>query len=84
MPFVHAVVGHNVLGLAVLFFLIPLALASMVFWIWMLISAIQNQGLSDNERICWVLVIVFLHLIGALLYLIIAHRKQPPPPRQAV
>jgi len=51
----------------------------MVFWIWMLISAIQNKGITDNERICWVLVIVFLHFIGAALYFFIGHPKRLAP-----
>jgi len=71
------------LGIVFLLFLIPLALLSMVFWIWMLISAIQNKGLNDTERICWVLVIVFLHFIGALIYLVFGHSKKPPPQKEA-
>jgi hypothetical protein len=63
--------------LLLLVFLVPIALVSMAFWIWMLVSAIQNKNLSDNERICWVLAIIFLHIIGALLYLIIGRNKQP-------
>jgi len=66
-----------------LLFLLPLVLLSTVFWIWMLISAIQNKGLNDTERICWVLVIVFLHFIGALIYLVVGHSKKPPPQKEA-
>ncbi len=63
------------------FFLVglPIAIALFAFWIWMLISAIQNQGLSDNEKIVWVLVIVFLHWLGALLYFFIGHPKRHAP-----
>jgi hypothetical protein len=83
MPVVEPAVHlHNVFGIFFLFFVIPVFLVSMVFWIWMLISAIQNKGLTDTERICWVLAIIFLHFIGALLYLVIAHGKQPPPQKE--
>jgi Phospholipase_D-nuclease N-terminal len=51
-----------------------------VFWIVMLVSAIKNQGLSDGEKIGWVLVIVFFHLIGSLLYLFIGYPKRNRPP----
>lgn len=54
-----------------------LALGAFVFWLWMLIHAIQNRGLSDSERIVWVLVIIFLNLLGALLYLIVGKSKTP-------
>ena len=45
-----------------------LAIAAFVFWIAMLINAIGNKRLSGTEKIVWVLVIVFLHFLGALIY----------------
>jgi len=56
-----------------------IALAVFAFWIWMLIDAIQNKGLTDGEKICWVLAVVFLHIIGALLYFFIARPKRNTP-----
>jgi hypothetical protein len=53
-----------------------LALAFTVFWIWMLVAAIQNKALTDGEKVGWVLAIVFLHLIGAVLYFFIGHPKR--------
>jgi hypothetical protein len=73
-----AVLGMGAGELLVVLFILPIVLLTTVFWIWMLISAIQNKGLTDTERICWVLAIFFLHVLGALLYLVIAHGKQPP------
>ncbi len=71
--------------LLLLLFLFPFTLALFAFWIWMLIHAIQNRGLTDSERIVWVLVIIFLHALGALLYLLIGRPKAnnivAPPPR---
>jgi hypothetical protein len=55
--------------------LVPLALLSLVFWIWMLIHAIQNKGLTDTEKIVWVLVIIFLHLLGAVIYFFVGRPK---------
>jgi hypothetical protein len=66
------------MGIIELFFMMIfgiIALLACVFWIWMLIDAIQNKGLSDGEKIGWVLAIVFLHIIGALLYFFIARSK---------
>jgi hypothetical protein len=69
-------------GIISLFFVLVLgaiALAACVFWIWMLVSAIQNKGLSDGEKIGWVLAIVFLHFLGALLYFFIGWPKRRTP-----
>ena len=53
----------------ILLFCIPIGLAMIAFWIWMLIHAVQNKGLSDSERLAWVLIIALLHFLGALIYL---------------
>ena len=60
--------GGEIVLLMAMLLAIPLALAFFAFWIWMLIHAIQNKGLSDGEKTAWVLVIALLHFIGALIY----------------
>lgn len=47
-----------------------------LFWIWTLIDAIRNKGLSDGERVCWVLAILFLQILGSVLYYMIGRPKQ--------
>lgn len=68
-----------------LLFLLPFLLAvsifslgtlACVFWIWMLVDAIRNEGLSEGEKIGWVLAIVFLHFIGGALYFFIGRPKR--------
>ena len=46
-----------------------------VFWIWMLVDCIKNPRLTGNERVIWALVILFLHGIGALIYLLVGRNK---------
>ena len=61
--------GGLLLGGGLLFVVfIVIALAASVFWIWMLIDAIQNPALDGTMRIVWVLVILFTHILGALVY----------------
>ena len=60
----------------ILLFVLPLVLAAFAFWIWMLISAIQNKGLTEGEKIAWVLVIALLHFLGALIYFFVARPKR--------
>jgi hypothetical protein len=59
----------------ILLFALPITL----FWLWTLIDAIQNKGLSDGEKICWVLAILFLQILGAFLYFMIGHPKRLRP-----
>ena len=44
------------------------ALAATVFWIVMLVDAIRRDFSDSTAKIIWVLVIVFTHLLGALIY----------------
>jgi hypothetical protein len=41
----------------------------------MLVHAITNKGVSDGEKICWVLVVIFLPVLGAVLYFFIGRPK---------
>ena len=63
-----------------LLFLIPLGLAVFAFWIWMLIHAAQNKGLSEGEKVAWVLIIVLVHFLGALIYFFVGRPKAKLPP----
>src|SRR5204862_1385389 len=85
-----------VVFLFLLFFL--LSLAGVAVWIWALIDCIQvpDDGLYESgNKLVWVLIIVFLNVIGAILYLAIGrprgvsgiqrasgdgHLPPPPPP----
>ncbi len=77
----EAIAGLGVLLLVL--FLVGLGIALTVFWIWMLVSAIQNKGLTDGEKTGWVLAIVFFHFIGSLLYLLLGHPKRKVQPAAA-
>jgi hypothetical protein len=71
-------IGSIIGGAIGLFFVLISALvglAGTVFWIWMLVHAITNKGLGDGEKIAWVLVIIFLPLIGCILYFFIGRPK---------
>ena len=70
----HHYIG-GAFGLFAVGVIFALALLAVVFWIWMLIDAIQNPGLNGTEKVVWVLVILFLHFLGALIYYFVGRRK---------
>ncbi|HEX2425122.1 MAG TPA: PLDc N-terminal domain-containing protein [Actinomycetota bacterium] len=82
-------------ALFLLFFLV-VAVLGTVAWIWALVDAIrvpEESMFRAGNRLIWVLVIVFGHLLGAIAYLAIGRpdastRRRgasfvppPPPPR---
>jgi cytochrome c oxidase assembly factor CtaG len=56
-----------------------MVLCVFIFWICMLVSAIQNKGISDGEKIGWVLAMIFFHFIGSTLYFFIGRPKRNTP-----
>jgi len=63
-------------GIFLLFFtLIGAALGLFVFWVWMLIDCAQAPEDPANNRVAWILILVFTHWLGALLYFLIV--RQP-------
>jgi hypothetical protein len=58
-------------GLGLIFVLF--AIASFVLWIWALISALSSN-MPSTEKLVWVLVIIFLPVLGPILYLVIGRK----------
>ncbi len=51
-------------------FVLMLVIGASIFWIWAIVDCVKNTRLSDSERVAWVLVVIFLHFLGALIYLV--------------
>ena len=69
-------IGLGILEFFLVLFLAPLALLAFAFWIWMLVHAITNNGLTDIEKLIWVIVILFTHFIGAAIYFFVGRPKR--------
>ena len=48
-----------------------LGLAATVLWVWMLIDCAIKEPSVGNDKIVWILIIIFAHWIGALIYLLV-------------
>ena len=80
----------------VLLFFLGVALVGTVVWIWALVDAVRvpdDAMYRAGNKLVWVLVIVFGHLLGAIAYLAVGRPSAastraasspvppPPPPR---
>ncbi len=60
------------LGLSLFFALvIPLVLLCFGFWLWMLIDCATNEPDTGNNKVVWIIIIVFAQIVGAVLYWIV-------------
>jgi len=52
------------------------AIAGTGLWIWMLVDCATKEPDTGNNKVVWILIIVFAHFIGALIYLIVRRPKR--------
>jgi hypothetical protein len=57
------------------FFFLALVVAYAVLWFYCIINAITRTDLDTTQRLIWIVVLLFLHGIGPILYLILARRR---------
>jgi len=63
-------VGIMPFGCCCIFYvlLILFALVAKAFWIWMIIDVATNEPGEDQNKIVWLLVVIFTSFIGAAIY----------------
>ncbi len=76
---------HAAWGMLIFLPVLLISLVCFAFWLWMLVDCATNQGLKGNDKIVWVLIVLFAHFIGALIYFFVARPKRaleggPLPP----
>jgi hypothetical protein len=60
------ILGCALLGLSIFLF---------IFWILMIIDAATRKFKSDADKIIWILIIISLHILGAIIYYFVIKRK---------
>jgi prolipoprotein diacylglyceryltransferase len=58
---------HEVIAVLILL----VFLAAFAFWIWMLVECITKEPDAGNNKLIWIIVIVFTQIIGAVIYYVI-------------
>jgi hypothetical protein len=62
------------MGFMELFFLV--ALAGLAFSVWMLVDCLTHEASVGNDKLVWVLVILFAQPIGGFIYYFVRHCKR--------
>lgn len=57
-----------------IFITFAIVIGAIVFWFWMLVDALKKKHFED--KLVWVLVLIFLNIVGALLYYIIVYKEK--------
>ena len=57
-------------------FAICVGLGCLAFWIWMLVDCATKEPDTGNTKVCWLMIILFAHIIGALIYYFVRVRRR--------
>lgn len=63
------------INLAICIIVPVLIILGTAFWIWTIVDAAQRKFAIENEKLLWILVIVFGQLVGAIVYYVAVMRK---------
>ena len=58
-------------------FLIPLIIVELALLVFALVDLMKRSHMSQNTRIVWILVIIFINIIGPIVYFIFGRKEQP-------
>ena len=53
-----------------------LGLVGLILWIWMLIDCLKREFKGENDKLLWILVILFGGIIGGAIYYFMIKRKE--------
>jgi hypothetical protein len=77
LPLLFADAANTFFGLGVVGLCVALAL--LLFSVWMLVDALTNASLSSTMRVVWAVVIFFAPFLGAVAYFIVARNPVAKP-----
>ena len=60
------------------------ALIGFLFWLWMLVDCATKESDEGNTKIVWILIIVFTHIIGAVVYYFVRRPQRCYPRSQDI
>lgn len=61
--------------LIILLYLV-LVVGSLTIWVWMLVDCAAREPSTGNDKIVWILIILFFGPIGALIYYAVRRPKR--------
>lgn len=66
----------GIIHIMIALFFLAAGIGGTVFWVWMLIECATKESNEGNDKLVWILIIIFTHWIGALIYLLVRRPKR--------
>ena len=72
---VSSMISMGIFGVFLFLIFAGVGIFLFVFWILMIVDCVQRKFKNDNDKLVWILVLIFLHVLGALIYYFVVKRK---------
>ena len=69
------VISFGLVMMFLTFLFVALGIGLFIFWIVMLIDCAKRKFKLENDKIMWILIIIFLGWLGAIIYYFVVKRK---------
>jgi hypothetical protein len=69
-------IGAGIIGIFLMLIFIGLSVFFFIFWILMIIDCVKRKFKEENDKIIWVIVIIFAGIIGAAIYYFVVKNKK--------
>lgn len=61
-------IGVTILVILFVIGIVALAIFLFVFWILMIVDCAKRNFKSEIEKVVWILILIFIHILGAIIY----------------
>ena len=66
----------SILGILLFLACGVVGLIGTIMWIWALIDCATKESSEGNDKVIWILIILFTHWIGAVIYLVVRRPRR--------
>jgi prolipoprotein diacylglyceryltransferase len=63
-------------GMTYGFVFVLLILTGFTFWIWMIVDCVTHEPSTGNDKVVWIVILVFTYVVGALIYYFVRRRPR--------
>ena len=63
--------GMGLAELLIIIIALGIGIGGSILWIWMIIDCATKEPSDTNDKLVWTVIIVFTHIVGALIYLFV-------------
>ncbi|MFC1636335.1 PLDc N-terminal domain-containing protein [Planctomycetota bacterium] len=66
----------SIFGLFFILMFLVIGIGGTILWIWTIVDCATKEPSEGNDKIIWIIIIVFTHWIGSLIYILVRRSQR--------